>query len=985
MVNRSSIHIWLAGEEITASCLFESIASGYGYRVSYFGASMFPGINTQVRVSADNLCVPAQNVDYTYSFQTGSLPCSTEWTENLTINGVKISNGDTSTVQLYFGVANAASDGYDSLDGIAPPPPPDGMNRIFKINASRPEFESLLRDIRSSSDDTVIWKITNGGVDEAEVFAPTWATWDSSVINLMLPPSNCQLSIWGTDPGNPAGEPISPDNIHNSNSYTFTANQNLWIRYIPYIPTPHTITGIITVEDHLDYAGTAIHLENASGTLHYDVVTPSSGALNFLNLPSGNWYLTATRDSFVTWVDTIAIVDSSQVVNHEMMWPRYSFCGTVTAIGADTPGGALVTVDGSLSAMTDASDSFHVNVPFNGQMHTVVVSMPRFSTDYDTVVVNAGALCDHSYTLNRVCFGLTGHVTSGGTPVAGVSIRVTPGNLPATTDASGLYRLDSCLVDGDYTVAATLTCYNDASTGVTITGGAATADLTLTHSFVDMTGYITLQGETDYSGTSVTVNPGGLTAMTDASGMFVINGLTCGSDYSISATHSNFADLNGNFTAAVGYTYRDSLLACRNITGFTVSDSTMHVVLNWAAQTGATGYEIFRDGVSLGTFTGTTYTDAAVTFGTSYSYNMVVHYLTCESAQLTTPRAVMVVPAIPTQRYLLLDFDNGLTVGGGGISDSVAAWITEISGPGALYVTEQNQNLGAFGQPWLNHFDLVYIITGVNGPSTDYFDATTAGMLHAYAAVSGKHIVWEGASAATDITAGTLPAALRTFFNDFHVTRVSAGHPSATGNVQTMRFPSGRTGFFHTAAVFNYAYLTTADNMNDVLGTGTGATSIITSAPGTDLVRGVEYHTGTNALAFTSVYSAAASQPASMFHNGRRIVGQYFCNWFGSSECSNVPTLESPEARVNEPTLYQNTPNPFADMTTIRFAVPSAGQAELDVYTVTGEHVASLANDYLNAGTYSVNWYSSGLSNGVYLYRLTTEAGSAVRSMTVAK
>jgi hypothetical protein len=98
-----------------------------------------------------------------------------------------------------------------------------------------------------------------------------------------------------------------------------------------------------------------------------------------------------------------------------------------------------------------------------------------------------------------------------------------------------------------------------------------------------------------------------------------------------------------------------------------------------------------------------------------------------------------------------------------------------------------------------------------------------------------------------------------------------------------------------------------------------------------------------------------------------------------------------------EPSLFQlsqNYPNPFNPSTTINFSVPSGrdlvreadGQFStvnrqltiLKVYDVLGREVTTLLNEERPAGAYTIRWDASGVSSGVYFYRLT--AGSFVQT-----
>ena len=74
-------------------------------------------------------------------------------------------------------------------------------------------------------------------------------------------------------------------------------------------------------------------------------------------------------------------------------------------------------------------------------------------------------------------------------------------------------------------------------------------------------------------------------------------------------------------------------------------------------------------------------------------------------------------------------------------------------------------------------------------------------------------------------------------------------------------------------------------------------------------------------------------------------------------------------------TLQQNCPNPFNSDTVIGFALPTAAEVELTLYSVTGQRVVSLAQGWRPAGTHTVRWdgrddAGRALASGVYLYRL---------------
>lgn len=83
--------------------------------------------------------------------------------------------------------------------------------------------------------------------------------------------------------------------------------------------------------------------------------------------------------------------------------------------------------------------------------------------------------------------------------------------------------------------------------------------------------------------------------------------------------------------------------------------------------------------------------------------------------------------------------------------------------------------------------------------------------------------------------------------------------------------------------------------------------------------------------------------------------------------------------------LNQNYPNPFNPSTTISFNLPKSGEATLKVYNLIGEEIKTLAEGYMEAGVYTVNFNAEGLPSGMYIYRMSTPGNTQVRKMILMK
>ncbi|MEJ5263166.1 MAG: PQQ-dependent sugar dehydrogenase [Ignavibacterium sp.] len=103
----------------------------------------------------------------------------------------------------------------------------------------------------------------------------------------------------------------------------------------------------------------------------------------------------------------------------------------------------------------------------------------------------------------------------------------------------------------------------------------------------------------------------------------------------------------------------------------------------------------------------------------------------------------------------------------------------------------------------------------------------------------------------------------------------------------------------------------------------------------------------------------------------------------GTINYLNVVSLDlgSPKSFL----LEQNFPNPFNPSTTISWQSPESGLQTLKVYDMLGNEVATLLNDYKEAGKHSVEFNADNLPSGLYFYKLGVGNFSSVRKMLLMK
>ncbi|HMR40436.1 MAG TPA: DNRLRE domain-containing protein [Ignavibacteria bacterium] len=118
-----------------------------------------------------------------------------------------------------------------------------------------------------------------------------------------------------------------------------------------------------------------------------------------------------------------------------------------------------------------------------------------------------------------------------------------------------------------------------------------------------------------------------------------------------------------------------------------------------------------------------------------------------------------------------------------------------------------------------------------------------------------------------------------------------------------------------------------------------------------------------------------------------RLEGIYRSMNFASGECPDIskrPLLVVTYGTISgiqnissgipaEFNLYQNFPNPFNPVTSIKFDVAGAAITKIGVYDELGKEVSVLVNESLNPGSYQVQWDGSRFSSGAYYIRMESD------------
>ena len=121
--------------------------------------------------------------------------------------------------------------------------------------------------------------------------------------------------------------------------------------------------------------------------------------------------------------------------------------------------------------------------------------------------------------------------------------------------------------------------------------------------------------------------------------------------------------------------------------------------------------------------------------------------------------------------------------------------------------------------------------------------------------------------------------------------------------------------------------------------------------------------------------------PAEQADNGTIAVQRTSITW---SPAFTTDVAESPAAPRTF-TLAQNYPNPFNPSTTITYRLPEAADVTLEIYDQLGRTIAILEHGKKDAGEHHITFNGSGLSSGIYFYRLRADSFVQTRAMLLVK
>jgi hypothetical protein len=81
----------------------------------------------------------------------------------------------------------------------------------------------------------------------------------------------------------------------------------------------------------------------------------------------------------------------------------------------------------------------------------------------------------------------------------------------------------------------------------------------------------------------------------------------------------------------------------------------------------------------------------------------------------------------------------------------------------------------------------------------------------------------------------------------------------------------------------------------------------------------------------------------------------------------------------------KSSPNPANPMTTVTYSISSSSKVKLDIYSISGQKVATLVDGRISAGVRAVKFDGSRYGSGLYFFRFASDKFTKTGKMLILK
>ncbi len=541
--------------------------------------------------------------------------------------------------------------GTDTLDILHPPPPPSGFYAYFVI--VDPYLSDTLRispwlttDVRSDTADTIIWEIRWGG-----------ATGASDTVTIEWDPQN--VPVHGTlliDTASYIDTTVDWAMANDMRSTSYIKGYGPWgfakMRFAigapedtvaPYftnwVPADGDTIPDTTSEFCVDILDLLSPIDTTSITLNIAGIDVPSTYFGFTAITKGKKLCVSTSGliTLPTCTTLTAIVCAADTAGNSACDtisftvecpPTYEISGTVTLEGESNYSGTVVTETGSgASDVTDSTGAYTLSDIPPGAVEVTVVHSGFYPDTASFTLSGDTSGVDFDLLAITVSYCVSGTVSLGGVPSADIVVLMD--GLTDTTDVDGYYEI--CAAPSTYTINISHDGYYPVQRNLSLVADTVmNFDLVPMPTSGDISGTVTLDGETNYSGTIVIELGSMISDTTDSAGAYTLADVPFGA-VQVTAAHTGFIPDTTSFTLSADTTGVDFLLLpiLYTVDGIiTLQESTNHsgtqIVLSNGTTyddtvvTDSTGSFAFDD-VPAGSFTFTATHDGFDIFDTTLS------------------------------------------------------------------------------------------------------------------------------------------------------------------------------------------------------------------------------------------------------------------------------------------------------------------------------------------------------------------------------
>ncbi|WP_225414663.1 carboxypeptidase regulatory-like domain-containing protein [Stigmatella hybrida] len=298
-----------------------------------------------------------------------------------------------------------------------------------------------------------------------------------------------------------------------------------------------SVAGTVLLEGVSQHGGTLVRLKEAQVSIQTD----AQGRFFLGRIPTGTYILELQKSLYASVQQTVEVrLGETTDVSLTLARERGGVAGVLQLEDASSPEGIAVTLASTgFSTLTGAQGQFSFEGVPTGT-YTLVAQKDRFVTARHSVTVRANEQSSVTLTL-PLSRGSVAGVLHPDDDASAKDIILTLTELAesAEADAQGRFTFDG-LLPGTYTLRVQRDGYLPLQQSVVVLGEQTTSvSLTLARQRGTVAGTVQLTGESVHDGISVTLSGLSRSAVTDAQGHFVLEGVPTGT-YTLTARKDHY-------------------------------------------------------------------------------------------------------------------------------------------------------------------------------------------------------------------------------------------------------------------------------------------------------------------------------------------------------------------------------------------------------------------------------------------------------------